>query len=91
MRLRSGIMYTLLELGNDGHVYAEKKQLIKEASELLEAEEEYIIMTMDEMLVKGDLIQEKTIHKMDAEGNVIEAIYLPPFYYAEIGVAGKLF
>ena len=89
-RLRSGIMYTLSELSNDGHVYAEKKQLIKAASELLEAEEEYIIMTMDEMLVKEDLIQEKTIHKMDAEGNVIEAIYLPPFYYAEIGVAGKL-
>ncbi|MDO5392413.1 MAG: helix-hairpin-helix domain-containing protein [Eubacteriales bacterium] len=90
VRLRSGIMYTLSELSNEGHVYAEKKQLIKAASALLEAEEEYIIMTMEEMLAKEDLIQEKTIHKMDAEGNAIEAIYLPPFYYAEIGVAGKL-
>lgn len=90
VRLRSGMMYTLSELSNDGHVYAEKKQLLKAASELLGAEEEFLIMTMDEMLKKEELIQEKTIKKTDAEGNVIEAIYLPPFYFAEIGVAGKL-
>lgn len=90
VRLRSGIMYTLSELSNAGHVYAEKTQLIKAASELLAAEEEFIIMTMDEMLKKEDLIQEKTIIKTDEEGNTIEAIYLPPFYFAEIGVTGKL-
>lgn len=90
VRLRSGIMYTLSELSNAGHVYAEKKQLIKAACELLDAEEEFIIMTMDEMLNKEDLIQEKNIIKTDEEGNSIEAIYLPPFYFAEIGVTGKL-
>ena len=90
VRLRSGMMYTLSELSNDGHVYAEKKQLLKAASELLGAEEEFLVMTMDDMLKKEELIQEKTIKKIDAEGNVIEAVYLPPFYFAEIGVAGKL-
>ena len=90
VRLRSGIMYTLSELSNDGHVYAEKKQLLKTASELLGAEEEYIIMTMDDMLKKEELIQEKTIKKTDTEGNLTDAVYLPPFYFAEIGVAGKL-
>ena len=90
VRLRSGIMYTLSELSNAGHVYAEKQQLIKAACELLEAQEEFIIMTMDEMLNKEDLIQEKNIIKTDEEGNTIEAIYLPPFYFAEIGVTGKL-
>lgn len=90
VRLRSGIMYTLSELSNAGHVYAEKKQLIKTSSELLDAEEEFVIMTMDEMLKKEDLIQEKNIVKTDEEGNTIEAIYLPPFYFAEIGVTGKL-
>ena len=90
VRLRSGIMYTLSELSNDGHVYAEKKQLLKRASELLGAEEEYIIMTMDDMLKKEELIQEKTIKKTDTEGNLTDAVYLPPFYFAEIGVAGKL-
>jgi exodeoxyribonuclease V alpha subunit len=90
LRLRSGLMYTLSELSNDGHVYAEKQQLIDKASELLEASPETVIMTMDEMLKKEELIQEKQITKLDDNGNPITAIYLPPFYYAEIGVAGKL-
>lgn len=83
-------MYTLSELSNEGHVYAEKAQLIKAATELLEAEEENIIMTMDEMLKKEDLIQEKNIVKTNDNGESIEAIYLPPFYFAEIGTASKI-
>jgi exodeoxyribonuclease V alpha subunit len=78
VRLRSGIMYTLSELADDGHVFAEKEQLIERAVELLEAESEYIIMTMNHMLKEKDLIQDE------------DAIYLPPFYYAEIGTANKL-
>lgn len=78
VRLRSGIMYTLSELADNGHVYVEKEQLVGKASELLEAEEGCVVMTMDQMLKDKDLIQEEN------------AIYLPPFYYAEIGTAGKL-
>lgn len=90
LRLRSGLMYTLSELSNDGHVFAEKQQLIDKASELLEASPETVIMTMDEMLRKEELILEKNIVRTDEEGNKITAIYLPPFFYAEVGVAGKL-
>ena len=90
VRLRSGLMYTLSELSNEGHVYAGKPQLIEKASELLEASPETVIMTMDEMLKQEDLIREKKITKEDGDGNSIVAIYLPPFYYAEVGAAGKL-
>ena len=90
VRLRSGLMYTLSELSNDGHVYAEKQQLIDKASELLAASPETVIMTMDDMIHKEELILEKEIIKTDEDGNPITAIYLPPFYFAEKGVAGKL-
>lgn len=82
VRLRSGLMYTLSELADEGHVYANREQLLKWAGKLLEAEESTLIMTLDEMLRVRDLIQEVTSEE--------EAIYLPPFYYAEIGTAGKL-
>lgn len=90
VRLRSGLMYTLSELSNDGYVYAEREQLIDKASELLEASPETIVMTMDEMLGKEELIREQKIVKTDDKGNPVEAVYLPPFYYAETGVAGRL-
>jgi len=77
-RCRSGIFYTLNKLSEDGHVYSEREQLIKSAKELLQAEEEPITQALDDMIAKEDLILDE------------EAIFLPPFYYAEIGVASKL-
>lgn len=100
IRLRSGIMYTLSELADEGHVYAERDQLIKKASALLEAEDTSIIMTMDQMLKDEELIREKIMVPQFAPNEVIpedaaeeiekECIYLPPFYFAEVGVANKL-
>ena len=100
IRLRSGIMYTLSELADEGHVYAERDQLIKKAAELLEADENCIIMTMDQMFQDEELIREKIMVPQFAEGEMApedaakeiekECIYLPPFYFAEVGVANKL-
>ena len=77
-RCRSGILYTLSKLSEDGHVYSEREQLIKSAKELLQAEEEPIIQALDQMIEAEDVILEE------------EAIFLPPFYYAEVGIANKL-
>ena len=90
VRLRSGLMYTLSELSNDGHVFADKNQLIEKAAQLLEAEEGPIAITMDDMLKKEELIFEKEYAKADEDGNMLSPVYLPPFYFAEKGVAGKL-
>jgi len=90
VRLRSGIMYTLSELSNEGHVYLERKRLTEKASELLEAEEDKVFITVDHMIRENELILEKEIIRTDEEGNTLSPVYLPPFYYAEVGVAGKL-
>ncbi|MBO6309780.1 MAG: ATP-dependent RecD-like DNA helicase, partial [Oribacterium sp.] len=90
VRLRSGLMYTLSELSNDGHVYAEKRQLIDAAVKLLEASEGTVAATMDDMLKKNELILERDLVKRNEDGEQVDPVYLPPFYYAEIGVAAKL-
>lgn len=78
VRLRSGIMYTLSALADEGHVYAEREQLAEKAVKLLEADAAHIQMTIDNMLQAEDLIQED------------DALFLPAFNYAERGVAGRL-
>lgn len=92
VRLRSGIMYTLSNLADEGHVYARKDQLIRKACELLEADEACIIMTLDQMLKEEDLISQSFTRERleDGETELLEGIYLPAFYYAETGVANKL-
>ena len=77
-RCQSGICYTLNQLANEGHVYAEEEQLVQAACELLDAEDTPI----REALTK--LIQTE---ELQTEG---DAIYLPPFYYAEVGTSNRL-
>lgn len=78
IRLRSGIFYTLNRLSENGHCYASRQQLIGKAVELLEVEAPELEITLDEMVRTGDVICEE------------EAIYLPPFYFAETGCAKRL-
>ncbi len=78
IRCRSGILYTLNQLADDGHVYAEKEQLIKKSSELLDIEQNFIVEALEKILNTNDLILDE------------EAIYLPTFYMAEIGIAHRL-
>ena len=77
-RCRSGILYALNQLGNEGHVYAKKEQLIAKSAELLDTEREAVTDALEKILNTSDLILDE------------EAIYLPPFYMAEIGVARRL-
>ena len=83
-RVRSGIIYALGQLSDEGHVYAEREPLIKTASELLEAGTEVVGTVLDDMIQADDLKQDLTL-KPDTE-----AIYLPPFYFAEIGVTNGI-
>ena len=77
-RLRSGLIYTLNQLADEGHCYAEEEQLIATARQLLEADEECIRTAMTHAIETEDL-------RLDGTG-----IYLPPFYYAECGTANRL-
>lgn len=78
IRLRSGILYTLNKLSENGHCFAVREQLIETAVKLLEVDAPELEMTLDEMLRTSDVIKDE------------EAIYLPPFYFSETGCAKRL-
>lgn len=75
-RCRAGIIYVLNELSNEGHCYATREQLVEESVKILEQSEENIQEAVEQMLAAKALI-------LDFE----DAIYLPPFYFSEVGVA----
>ena len=77
-RCQAGIFYTLNVLSNEGHVFAEKDQLIEKAVELLTAEEQNIKETLNKMIETKELIYEN------------ESVFLPILYHAEKGVAEKI-
>ena len=84
-RLRSGLIYTLNQLSDEGHCFALRDQLLKAGQELLETDKDVLEKALDTMILNDDL-------RVDAlpEGAPGEAIYLAPFYWCEVGVAQRL-
>lgn len=78
-RCRSGLLYVLNELSNDGHCYALRDQLFEAAGSILELDRILIEGTLDRML------EEKLV--IGDEGN---AVYLPAFYHSELGAARRV-
>jgi exodeoxyribonuclease V alpha subunit len=78
-RCRSGIIYVLNQLSNEGHCYATREQLVSETIKILELEENLVEGTLDKM------IEDKLV--IPDENN---SIYLPPFYHSEVGTAKRI-
>jgi len=83
-RLRGGLMYTLNRLAEDGHCYALRQQLTETGAKLLEVEEELLSPALDRMIADRDVITAPVPDSEDV------AIYLPPFFYAEVGVQNRM-
>ena len=81
-RLRSGILYTLNELADEGHCFATRDMLLKSGSELLSVKENFLADALNTMIQSNDVVTEKI-----PDG---QAIYLPAFYRSEIGIAKRL-
>ena len=92
VRLRSGMLYTLNRLSEEGHCYATREQLIRAGTELLSVEEGVLNIALDEMIRAHDVITEEMPLPEDAAvGQVPDrAIYLPPFFFSEAGAARRL-
>ena len=89
-RLRSGLLYTLNKLSDDGHCYATRDMLLKTGVELLTVEEPLLSMSLDNMIQEED-VKTELIPSDDSNAPTEKAIYLPPFYFSEVGTAKRLY
>ena len=87
VRCRSGLLYTLSQQADSGDTYSEREPLLKTASEMLEVDESILSMTLDHMIHTEDVKLDKI---EQASAPTDGAVYLPPFYFAEVGVANRL-
>jgi len=78
-RCRSGIVYVLNELSNEGHCYGKREQLLEEAEKILEIEKAQVGLTLDSMIENKEVILEEE-----------DAVYLLPFYHSEVGIMQRI-
>ena len=81
-RIKSGLSYTLLQAGGEGHVYLPKEELFKRAEQLLGVDASY----MEKHLV--DLSMERKIIQKEEKGQVL--VYPARYYYLELNTARML-
>ncbi|MDD6105295.1 MAG: ATP-dependent RecD-like DNA helicase [Ruminococcus sp.] len=81
-RIKSGLSYTLLQAGGEGHVYLPKEELFKRAEQLLGVDASY----MEKHLV--DLSMERKIIQKEEKGQIL--VYPAQYYYLELNTARML-
>ncbi len=77
-RIQAGVRYVLGQFSDDGHVFARRPDLVRTSSEILGVPASAV---------------EDAIHQLDGVEEVYcedDAVYLTPFYRAEVGIANRL-
>lgn len=82
-RIRSGVLYVLLQASGEGHTYLPKEELTKRARQLLEVDAEQIEKQYTDLAM-----ERKIIIKTAEEGDL--QIYAASFYYMEANTAAML-
>lgn len=87
-RIRSGILYTLLQAGTEGHVFLPEEMLLEKAAEMLGLTPEQIEPQIANLAIDKKLvIKEK---KLD-DTQKLKCIYGMSYYYAELNCARMLY
>ena len=81
-RIRSGMLYTLLQASGEGHIYLPKEELFSRASGLLGVDPSYMEKHLMDMVVDRKLILKET-----EDG---AAVYPTRYYYLELNSARML-
>ena len=101
-RVQAGISYTLSQMAGDGHVYAPQGELIHESVGILDVPPDLVAEGIEHLAAEQQLHLESltdqsagqlTYQSFEPPAHALgeqQAVYLPPFYYGEIGVANRL-
>jgi exodeoxyribonuclease V alpha subunit len=101
-RIEAGVVFTLNEMSNNGHVYLPQETLAQRAVELLNVSPELIAPALDRLAqddrIRPELLPISGKKAETGERRLSEAqsayaspvIYLTPFYFGETGVAERL-
>ena len=87
-RIRSGILYTLLQAGGEGHVFLPQEQLLEKAADMLGLAPEQIEPQITNLAIDRKLVIKQK--ELDDSRKIL-CVYSMSAYYAELNCARMLF
>jgi exodeoxyribonuclease V alpha subunit len=101
-RIKAGLQYTLSEASDNGHCYLPQEALIAEAAKILEVDATLVGPALDTLVTEGGVIREQlavepadqaipeAMPEKAVAATPVQAIYLVPFYRAEVALANGM-
>src|SRR5258708_8553616 len=97
-RVKAGLQFTLCEATEEGHCCLPREELLHRAAEILGVETALVAGCLEELVREGGVVRERLAaparddSEEDAikEEEPIDAIYLVPFYRAEVSLANGI-
>ena len=89
-RIKAGLQYTLSQAAENGHCYLPEPDLIREATKILQVDQELIGPCLDALVAEEGVVREQLPASDDPTGGTVPAVYLVPFHRAERSLAGGL-
>ena len=96
-RVNAGMKYVLSQKSDDGHLFLYRQDLIEACEEILEVSTDAIEQGLETLAAEEEIIIEEVDAEVEGQNRDDDkaacgqtAIYLAPFYYAEIGVTNGL-
>jgi exodeoxyribonuclease V alpha subunit len=89
-RIKAGLQYTLSQAADNGHCYLPEPDLVREATKILEVDQELIGPCLDQLVTEEGVVREPLPASDAADANTVAAVYLVPFHRAERSLAAGL-
>jgi exodeoxyribonuclease V alpha subunit len=93
-RLRAGLLYTLSEATDYGHLFLPEPVLHDKAAEILGVDADLLPPVLDQMVEMGEVIREETGPQIPLTASpppsVVPAVYHPALFHTEVGLANRL-
>src|SRR5579884_1203894 len=88
-RLEAGLLYTLSEATEFGHLYLPEPKLLQSAAEILGVEPEKLVPVLETMVASQAVLADD-IPEVEMAGRPMRAVYHPALYFTEIGLAAQI-
>jgi exodeoxyribonuclease V alpha subunit len=85
-RLEAGVVYALNQALDDGHVFLPEDVLAETAAQLLDVPGADVLAAI-ERAAQADMVK---LASVIPDAHDVRAVYLPPYYHSEVGIARRL-
>lgn len=87
-RIEAGLTFALNRLATEGNTFVPRDMLLNRAAELLKVDHLVLLDAVLEKELQADNLKHEPF--IDADQTPLQAIYLPLYYYSEVGSAKRL-